>query len=313
MLLVLSLLLSIFLASLSLHILDQASLFEHSIFAKIATELFARLFLLWLILFLYVPLVLSKTVRNRFISAHWHGIMFILFAMGAATALGDPLHRVSEEFNWIRYWTAGVLVVAGVTALWSGLSSVRQLPERILGGVFGVLFITAAGDELFQFHELEGSRIEGYLPWESILSGQDTVTLGIAVLGVVVVMSCLLVTRYLPWAKAAFQEHRYRQAFSLFALAVFSFLTAMMLDSFDVYLEQLADQLRATILEHSGTTEVPRWLGINYMTQAANSLEELLEYLAALFILMMVGTLFSVKALGCDLSCKKEVRVSSNR
>ena len=82
----------------------------------------------------------------------------------------------------------------------------------------------------------------------------------------------------------------------------------MMLDSYDWYLEHLADQLRATILGHSGTNEVPRWLGIRYMTQAANSLEELLEYLAALFFLMMIGSLFSVKAMGFDPPSKTGVR-----
>ena len=40
------------------------------------------------------------------------------------------------------------------------------------------------------------------------------------------------------------------------------------------------------------------WLAGEPINQAANSVEELLEFLAALFFLMMVGAFFSVRALG---------------
>ena len=293
------LLFSIFLAFLTVYFLDKTTLFENP--RLVVQELFARLFLFWLILFVYGPLLLSKTVRTRFITERYVLIMLILFALGAAFAMGDPIHPIRGEDNFIRYWTAGVLGVAGVISVLSGLSRAHRLPDRLVGGFFGLLLVAAAGDELFEFHERGGLYVDVFLPSESHLSGGDMVTLGVAAFGGVAVVMTFLVLRFKPWAKNLISERRYRRTFSLFALAVLSFLTAMMLDSFDWYLKHFANQLRATISEHSGTNEVPRWISVNNMTQAANSLEELLEYLAALFFLMMIGTLFSVKAMGCDL------------
>jgi H+/Cl- antiporter ClcA len=199
------------------------------------------------------------------------------------------------------------LGIAGAISVLSSLSSAHRLPDRLFGGFFGLLLVAAAVDELFEFHEHSGQQIDMILPSESQLTGQDMVTLGIAVFGVVAAVMAVLVVRFMPWAKNLILERRYRRTFSLFVLAVLTFLTAMTLDSFDWYLELLANQLRTTILGHSGTNEVPPWLGVMNMTQAANSLEELLEYLAALFFLMMIGTLFSVKVMGCDLPSNKKM------
>ena len=122
-----------------------------------------------------------------------------------------------------------------------------------------------------------------------------------------------MLTGMMPWAKNLIVDRKYRRTFSLFALAVSSFLAAMMLDTFDWYLEHLADRFRATILGISEASEMPRWFGVDYMTQAANSLEELLEYLAALFFLMTIGTLFSVITMGCDLPAnQKSEKAKSN-
>ena len=291
---------------MSVNLLDNVGLIEHLLFSDrdyidIRREIFARLFLVWLLLFVYGLLVLSRTVRSQLITERWHWVLLILFALGAACALGDPLHGVATERNWIRYWTAGVLGVAGVVAVVNSLSAEHPLLDRVFSGLFGLLLVTAASDELFQFHEQAGPQVDALLPSEFVLSGGDMVTLAVAAFGAAVVVMAVLVWRFMPRAKALLREPRYRRTFAMFALAVFSFLTAVMLDSFDWYLEHLTDQLRATILSQSEFNEVPRWLGVDYITQAANSLEELLEYLAAIFFLLMIGALLSVRAMGFGL------------
>lgn len=298
---------SMILALITSHIVNGFVSIEHLLFVETFKELFARLFLIWIMLFFYIPLLVSKTVRSRFMTERWHLILLVLFALGAAFAVGDPIHLVREEYNWIRYWTAGALGIAAVTSVLNSLSNAHRLLDRLLGGAFGLLLGAAAGDELFQLHELGDSKLDVFLPSDSQLAGGDMVTLAVAALGAVAVGVAVLAWRFLPWAKALLLERRYRRAGSLLALGIFCFSVAMMLDSFDWYLEQLVDQLRATILGRSGTNDVPLWLGVNNAKQAANSLEELLEYLAALCFLMMIGTLFSVKTLGCDLpSCAEE-------
>ena len=316
------LIISVCLATLSIYLLDKIGLFEHSTFADKdyraqgdykVREVFARLFLLWPIMLFYGPLILSKAARSWFISERWILITLILFALGAAFAMGDPLHGVRNEGNWIRYWTAGVLGVAGVIAVVISLSAEHPLPDRLFGGLFGLLLVAAASDELFEFHEQAGSAVDGFLPSGVQVPGQDMVTLAVAVFGAIALVSAVLVWRFMPWSKSLYQEPRYRRTFSFFALAVVIFSTAMVLDAFDWYLEHLTDQLWAPILGHSELNEAPRWLGGKYISHAANSLEELLEYLAAIFLLMMIGTLFSVKALGFGLqSSLRGVRAQLN-
>jgi hypothetical protein len=301
MLSILFLLFSLLIAYLTIFLLYEIQLFEHSAHAEQIKEFFARFFLLWLILAIYGSAFLSRGVRRRFTRERWAWVVIILFALGALFAMGDPLHQIRNEGNWIRYWTAGILGAAGTISAASSLNVKYPLLERLIGGFFGLLFLAAAGDELFQFHEQLGHKIDGLLSLELQTSGSDMVTLGVAAVGAVAVMTAALAWRFTPRVKTLFVEEKYRRSFAFMALAALSFLTAMMLDSFDWYLEHLADQLRATIMGHLGSNETPRWLGIDYIGQAANSLEELLEYLAALFFLMMIGTLFSIKAIGCDL------------
>jgi len=283
--------------------LNSLGLFEFPAFAdnsKTAQELFSRLLLLWPIVLFYGPLIFIEGVRNRFISERWILIALMLFALGAVFALGDPYHEIRGEANWVRYATAGVLGAAGIIAIAYSVSSKHRLHDQLFGGLFGFLLVTAASDELLQFHERAGGAIEDVLPSGAQISGQDTVTLAVAVIGTIALVLAALVWQFLPWSKALVREPRYRRTFSFFALAVVSFLAAMLLDSYDWYLERLIGQLQASILGTSELIEAPKWLAVGYVSQAANSLEELLEYLAATFFLMMIGSLFSVRKLGFE-------------
>ena len=140
------LIISILLTVLMFILLEHLGLLAHVKFTGAIKELFSRIFLIWLLLFFYGPLVFSKTLRDRVLSARWLLILVVLFALGAVFAIGDPLHFISREENWIRYWTAGVLGAAGAISVASSLSAVHQPIDRLFGASFGLLLIAAAGD-----------------------------------------------------------------------------------------------------------------------------------------------------------------------
>jgi len=261
-------------------------------------ELFSRIFLFFLLSFSCFPLVFSKKLRDRVRRERWILILVTLFALGSLFAIGDPLNYVNSEENWIRYWTAGALVAAGAMSVVSSLSAVHRPVDRLFGLSFGLLLIAAAGDELFQLHENLGSKYRDSLPSPAGTTVQDLLTLGVAGLGVVAIAMVVLIWRFAPQRMNFISEQRYRRTFLFFVLAVLTFASAMMLDTFDWVLEDLADQVRTAVSGSSDPSDLPLWLAVSNFARLANSLEELLEYLAALFFLMMMGTLFSIKALG---------------
>ena len=279
-------------------VLETAGLLNGAVSTANDRELFARLFLFFLLLFAYLPLVFSEKLRDRVRGERWIFILVTSFAVGSLFAIGDPLHYIHDEENLIRYWTSGVLGAAGALSVVSSLSAAYRPIDRLFGASFGLVLIAAAGDELFQYHESVGDKYEASLPSTAGTSGQDLLTLGVAGLGVAATAMVILIWRFAPQRMSFVSEPRYRWAFLFFVLAVLTFASAMVLDTFDWVLEDLADVVRPGGSGSSGANEVPLWLAENNFARVANSLEELLEYLAALFFLMTMGTFFSIKALG---------------
>ena len=64
------------------------------------------------------------------------------------------------------------------------------------------------------------------------------------------------------------------------------------------YLQEGVDFLGAQIIGSSEVIEDRLWLVLSDVSGLANVLEELLELASALALLMMVGTMFSIEALG---------------
>ena len=117
----------------------------------------------------------------------------------------------------------------------------------------------------------------------------------IAVLGVVALFT-LILFRYFGGRLGQLLRHqRFRVPLRLFAFAVITFAVAMMLDSFDIYLQGAVDYLRDRIADGSGCVQDRFWLALTDVRALSNSVEELLEYLAALGLLMMIGNLFSIE------------------
>jgi hypothetical protein len=292
---------SVFLTALTIYVLGyQTDILYHLAEARVHDELFSRLFLFWLLLPFYALLLLNKSVRNWFPTDRWFSILLVLFALGSACAMADPFYLISDEYNVIRYWTAGALCVAGIVSVASSMSGTHPLLVRLFGFSFGPLLIAAGVDELLQFHEYMSGQIDTLLSAGSNLSGQDLVTLGFAVFGAVAVVLVILILRLLPQAKQLIMDPKYQRAFTLFALAVFIFLAAMMMDTFDWHMQQFTNRFLNTVFGASIENEALRWYGERYVTYAVNSLEELLEYLAALLFLMTIGCVFSIRKLGFD-------------
>jgi hypothetical protein len=291
---------AVLLASLGLHLGSVSGLLDRIDVTQSGSELYARLFLTGLLSMLYAPLVLLKRGRQFLRRDRRALIIAALFAAGAIFALADVFHPIRAEGNVIRYWTSGVLALAGGIALFHAARSGFAWVDRLVGGGFGLVLLAAAADEVFQLHERAGNLTGQMGSTGSGIDPQDLVTLGIALAGAGMVVVLIIAPRVLPQARAMMINPRYRQVSAFFALAALSFLIAMLLDTFDGVLEAGVAQLRHALLLGGATTDIPIWIGENHATQSANALEELLEYFAAISFLMMIGTLFRVRRLGCD-------------
>lgn len=75
-----------------------------------------------------------------------------------------------------------------------------------------------------------------------------------------------------------------------------TFFAAMLLDSFDLHLRDAL--LSAEIAGGPAVANDRLWLGVIDVPKLANTVEELLELLSATGLLMLVGSLFGVEALG---------------
>ena len=76
-------------------------------------------------------------------------------------------------------------------------------------------------------------------------------------------------------------------------------MVAMVLDSSENILRVSVDYLFANIAGRPLAAEDRLWLALTDLPVLTDSTEELLEYLSALGLLMLVGNLYSVGALGC--------------
>lgn len=265
-----------------------------------AGELYARLFLAILLAMIYAPFLLLPPGRALLRLQRSALVIAILFAGGALFALGDPFSAVSAEGNFIRYWTSGVLSLAGGLALFGAVRPGETWIDRLGGLGAGLVFLAAAADEIFQLHERIGAGEAEEVASATALQAQDLVTLGIAGVGVLAVVGLVLAPRLLPQAREMAADPRYRTAFGFFALAAASFLLAMLLDTFDTVLADLAVAVHGIPDPVTGP-DFALWIGAAHVIQAANGLEELLEYLAAIAFLMVIGAVFEIRRLGFPL------------
>lgn len=269
---------------------------------KVVRELNVRLTLLLFFGCSYAAILSHAPTRDWVLAQRWRVLMLTLFALGAATSMADPFHPVTAEQNWIRYWTAGALLVGGLFAVYNATRNVHPLPDRLFGGALGSLLLVAACDEILQFHEQAGAAIAAVSPLKGTLQANDLFTLLVAIVGMLVLGVLILIRSYGGRLGRLLRRPRYRRPIQLFSLAVFAFLGATMLDSFDIYLQAAVDSLSNALKGAPSANPDHLWLALADVRELANAVEEMLELLSALSLLMTIGSLFSIDALGAEKS-----------
>lgn len=253
---------------------DEPTLFE--LFARIALAVGIGLWAVALLWLGKVPRTTSWGLKPQ--------LFFAVYGAGVIASLLDPSNAVRAELNVIRYPTALVLTIAGALFLFSALSERRPLILRLAIGALGTLLILAATDEIFQLHEElrtgDAGSVNGAIP----IDGQDLATLVVAVAGISVAFA---VRHFLRTAvNRGFKpvEDRIISAADYFLAAGLVFLLAMLLDTFDVVLTDAAAWCLATVLPPDHMIFGEGRLD-GYTEYFANSLEEFLEYGAAILLL----------------------------
>ncbi len=254
-------------------------------------EAFARAFLLLAALTLTALGFRNQSGRGPVFSHRWHIVAVVVFWLGLLSALGDPFHGVFREYNWIRYWTAGALILAGVIGLENALAY-REIPiARVIGGCLGTLLLLAGGDEMFELHEKFDTIATASM-------GQDLPTFAAAVAAVAVLAVLLVLYQRAPRILSDMRGPRFTLPIMLFVFAVVSFAAAMMLDTFDRPLALSADAIGLPNGYHTLVTGVVFWHYLIDVRVVTYSLEEVLEYLSAVCLMMSMGMLFFLRWLG---------------
>jgi hypothetical protein len=297
--LIIAAILSVFLTSFTYAFLDEIGVVARLDLGDGIEELWTRLFLLWILAMFLVPVVLIKSSREQFLHNRQVQLFAGLYLIGLLASMADTTNALSGEENWIRNFTAGVLVLLGGVAAYSATQKRYSWIDRALGVFFALLFSAAAADEMFTLHEQAGHVADKS---QSIfaVNPQDLVTLSVGLFGIAVIVMVTLASKLLPWVGKMLAMARYQKVFGFFSLAVFSFLSAMLLDTYDRYLRAFAVEFRADVLGDPEAVGGPVWVVVRSVANSSNGLEEALEYFAAVSFLMMVGTLFSVRWMGCD-------------
>ena len=221
-------------------------------------------------------------------------LMFGIFAAGVILAMLDPFNPIRDEYNFIRYPTAVVLVTAGTLLLHTAFVNPRHIVLKILAGALGGLLILAAGDEILQFHESVTIADETYLSEATGISSQDFTTLFVALIGIVVAVLARRLVRVFAQRSILGAGNREVAAADLFLAAGIAFLLAMLLDTFDDVLNTTGQNFLTFILPNSpllATGELD-----SYFETLANSTEEFLEYTAAIMLLSTALVYRSKKA-----------------
>ncbi len=197
----------------------------------------------------------------------------------------DSSHRLLEEYSWIRYSTAGSLVLASLNSLILAVLYIKEGPAKRSLVFLWLLFCAAFGfgavDELYEVHEAIGRFLEGKTSFLGNAT-TDYVTLGYAVVALVVISFCfrIFMREYCGRSTLFFN--------TLFMGGVVYFASTF-LDTFDVIFEKKLRSLAKLFSQDIHFVFLDPWYVLWAPHNFLNGLEEVFEFLAA--------TLFFVAAL----------------
>lgn len=247
-------------------------------------ELFARIAIFVALVGFAAALIRTSSIPQRTEYGLRVYIILAIYCAGVLAALLDPFSPIREELNVIRYPTAIVLIIAGILFVRAALLVQRHVVLRVFSAGLGLLLIAAAMDEIFQFHERLSEVDDTYLNEATGISNQDMSTLFVALAGIIVALITRRIVRSFAKHGVLGAGGREVAASDLFLAAGIAFLAAMLLDTFDVVFTDIARAALLPILSQDHAQFVRQELN-GYVETLANSVEELLEYAAAVLLL----------------------------
>jgi len=287
-----------FFLMLAVYVLSEPLTLDSARDVFLLKEFQTRAFLLIVGTVLTTVLLWRKADRARLTAARWPVIALGVFWLGLCIALADPFHGLREEGNWGRYTTSAVLVLTGTITVAGLFNRTMPILLRLMGVSFGALMIGAALDELFEFHETlvsaaDANQSAGYAAFE-----QDLPTIAVGIAGIVVLAMLIIAFRWLQRHFDLNWLRRYALSFQFLGAAVAILVVAVGLDSVDTVFAAFGQPLQPI---YKGAAEPTLVGAVNVLLDldnTVNSVEEVLEYAAGLCFLMMVGSAYSVSALG---------------
>lgn len=256
-------------------------------------EIFARLFVLVLVA---AWLVHGWKTRGGLFATdapRWLRLSLWALLAGFLTSALDPWSPISDEMNVVRYSTSGFLLLASATLFAAQLGRI-PLVDRAVELGFALVLGFAAADEVLQLHESAGAALASTQPTVMTLNTQDTITLSVAVAGLILAALAQGVLRRLGRSDRLRDGERYARATGLFTLAGLAFFAAMLLDTFDWNLERGFLAVVRTLVPQAAAMPFYALSDTDHaIMRAANSLEEFLELTSAMLLFFMARAFVS--------------------
>lgn len=211
----------------------------------------------------------------------WQIWLFWAFLLGVLAAVVDPFANIRREENVIRYATSGMLVGTFVFLAFASLVSLRGWGDKLFLFLLGCIFLFGAADEVFMIHEWIGEHAGKDAASDIGLGVQDLTTLLPAIGGFVVAVALMIWLWRMRQAGGGLRPASQR-AIYLFCAACGVFLIAMLLDSFDWFLEAKMNALLVWVFADGDPSALLQFLQDKVLIKhLSNTVEEVLELSAA--------------------------------
>lgn len=244
-------------------------------------EMFARAFLIVSILLVLWRCLSTGAIRLLRSGPGWQIWLFGAFLLGVLAAVVDPFANIKREENFIRYATSGMLVGAFVFLASASLASLRGWGDKLFLFLLGCIFLFGAADEVFMIHEWIGEHAGKDAASDIGLGVQDLTTLLPAIGGFVVAVVLMNWLWRMRQAGGGLRRASQR-AIYLFCAACGVFLVAMLLDSFDWFLEAKMNALLVWVFADGDPSALLQFLQDKVLIKhLSNTVEEVLELSAA--------------------------------
>lgn len=220
---------------------------------------------------------------NAFGRLAWRAVLVTSLLL-AIIFIFDWTARLDQEDSWIRYPTSIALLLAAGGTLRLALKAGNKRTQKLIWLTLGSGFILGGADELLEIHETLGRLIQMSAHARTY---NDLITLGYSVIGAGVLVALLLaITKDRPfklgWKSS--DPGNLQGILSCYLAAMIVFVTSQVLDTFDIFVHK-GLQILAGSLADRGHTFPEFWYVLYQPRQFMNSLEEVLECLAAVLIL----------------------------